>query len=336
MTGVAAGPADPVQIDVHLRDGTLASLADDVRRGLSGNPRELPPKYFYDARGSELFERITELPEYYPSQVEQDILDTAGARIVELVRPEEIVELGPGSARKTTALLDPMIELGLGSRYIPVDVSESAVQDCAERLVATYRALAVHGVVGDFELHMDRIPERAGRRLIAFLGGTIGNLDHPRRSVLLRALRAQLGPEDRLLVGTDLVKDRERLEAAYNDSAGVTAEFNRNMLRVINANLDGDLDPDMFEHVAFYNEHARRIEMWLRAREDMSARIAALEMEVAFEAGEEMRTEISCKFTSESLTREYRDAGLELVAWYTDADGQFALSLTGPAAAGAR
>jgi L-histidine N-alpha-methyltransferase len=336
LTGIAAGPADPVQIDVHLRDGTLASLADDVRRGLSGNPRELPPKYFYDARGSELFERITELPEYYPSQIEQDILDAAGARIVELVRPEEIVELGPGSARKTTALLDPMIELGLGSRYIPVDVSESAVQDCAERLVATYGALAVHGVVGDFELHMDRIPERSGRRLIAFLGGTIGNLDHPRRSVLLRALRAQLGPEDRLLVGTDLVKDRERLEAAYNDSAGVTAEFNRNMLRVINANLDGDLDPDMFEHVAFYNEHARRIEMWLRAREDMSARIAALEMEVAFEAGEEMRTEISCKFTRESLTREYRDAGLELVAWYTDADGQFALSLTGPAAAGAR
>ena len=336
MTGIATGSAEPVQIDVHLHNGTLASLADDVRRGLSGNPRELPPKYFYDARGSELFERITELPEYYPSQVEQDILDAAGERIVELVQPEEIVELGPGSARKTTALLKPMVELGLGSRYVPVDVSESAVQDCAERLVSTYDSLAVHGVVGDFERHLDRIPAPAGRRLVAFLGGTIGNLDHPRRHALLKALRAQLGPGDRLLVGTDLVKDRERLEAAYNDSAGITAEFNRNMLRVINSHLDGDLDPEMFDHVAFYNEHARRIEMWLRAREDMSARIAALEMEVDFEAGEEMRTEISCKFTRDSLAREYRDAGLDLVAWYTDADQLFALSLTGPAGDGDR
>jgi L-histidine Nalpha-methyltransferase len=333
--GIVTGAPEPVQIDVHLRDGTLASLADDVRSGLSRYPRELPPKYFYDARGSELFEQITALPEYYPSQVEQDILDAAGARIVELVQPAEIVELGPGSARKTTALLNPMLELGPGGRYIPVDVSESAVQDCAERLVARYESLAVHGVVGDFERHLDRIPQAAGRRLIAFLGGTIGNLDHPRRSTLLKALRAQLGPGDRLLVGTDLVKDRERLEAAYNDSAGVTAEFNRNMLRVINVHLDGDLEPEMFDHVAFYNEHARRIEMWLRAREDMSARIDALGMEVDFEAGEEMRTEISCKFTRDSLAREYRDAGLELLGWYTDADQLFALSLTGPAAAGA-
>jgi L-histidine N-alpha-methyltransferase len=329
--GVATDAPDPVQIDVHLRDGTLASLADDVRKGLSRYPRELPPKYFYDARGSELFEQITELPEYYPSQVEQDILDAAGARIVELVQPAEIVELGPGSARKTTALLDPMLELGLGCRYIPVDVSETAVQDCAARLVTMYESLTVHGVVGDFERHLSRVPRPEGRRLVAFLGGTIGNLDHPRRTALLRGLRAQLGPDDRLLIGTDLVKDRERLEAAYNDSAGVTAEFNRNMLRVINDNLQGDLDPEMFDHVAFYNEHARRIEMWLRAREDMSARIAALGMDVNFEAGEEMRTEISCKFTRDSLTREYSAAGLELIAWYTDGDGLFALSLTGPA-----
>ena len=332
--GIATGTPDPVQIDVHLRDGTLASLADDVRNGLSRYPRELPPKYFYDARGSELFEQITELPEYYPSQVEQEILDAAGARIVELVRPAEIVELGPGSARKTTALLQPMMDLGQGGRYIPVDVSETAVQDCAARLVAKYESLAVHGVVGDFERHLDRIPQRSGRRLITFLGGTIGNLDHPRRSTLLRALRAELGPDDRLLVGTDMVKDRERLEAAYNDSAGVTAEFNRNMLRVINDNLEGDLDPEMFDHVAFYNEHARRIEMWLRAREDVSARIAALGMDVDFEAGEEIRTEISCKFTRDMLAREYSAAGLEPIAWYTDADGLFALSLTGPAATG--
>ena len=328
--GLTTGPPEPVQIDVHLRDGTLASLAEDVRNGLSRYPRELPPKYFYDARGSELFEQITALPEYYPSQVEQEILDTAGARIIELVCPTEIVELGPGSAQKTTALLRPMLERAPGARYIPFDVSESAVQDCAERLVGAYDSLAVHGVVGDFERHLDRIPQAAGRRLIAFLGGTIGNLDHPRRSRLLNALRAQLGPDDRLLVGTDLVKDRERLEAAYNDSAGVTAEFNRNMLRVINSHLDGDLDPDLFEHVAFYNEHARRIEMWLRARQDISARIDALGMDVDFEAGEEMRTEISCKFTRDSVAREYAAAGLELIAWYTDGEDLFALSLTGP------
>ena len=331
MERVATQAPELVRIDVHLRDGALASFADDVRKGLLRQPREIPPKYFYDARGSELFEQITALPEYYPAQVEQDILDAAGQLIVERAEPEEIVELGPGSARKTTALLDPMVALGLGSRYIPFDVSESAVQDCAERLVSRYESLAVHGVVGDFERHLDRIPQRSGRRLIAFLGGTIGNLDHPRRSVLLRVLRKQLAPEDRLLVGADLVKDRDRLEAAYNDSAGVTAEFNRNMLRVINTNLDGDLDPERFDHVAFYNEHARRVEMWLRAREGMSARIGALGMDVDFEAGEEMRTEISCKFTRESLEREYRAAGLEPLGWYTDPEEQFALSLTGPA-----
>jgi L-histidine N-alpha-methyltransferase len=336
MDCVATRAPEPVRIDVHLRDGALASLADDVRNGLSRQPREIPPKYFYDARGSELFERITELPEYYPTQVEQEILDAVGAEIVESVRPAEIVELGPGSARKTTALLDPMVRMGLGSRYLPVDVSQTAVQQCASRLASEYESLAVHGVVGDFERHLDRVPPARGRRLIAFLGGTIGNLDHAQRSGLLRALRAHLGRDDRLLVGTDLVKDRARLEAAYNDSAGVTAEFNRNVLRVINENLDGDLEPERFDHVAFYNEHARRVEMWLRAREGMSARIRALGMEVDFEAGEEMLTEISCKFTRDSLEREYRAASLELLEWHTDPDGLFGLSLTGPVVTHAR
>ena len=200
-----------------------------------------------------------------------------------------------------------------------------------QRLAAQYDGLEIHGVVGDFERHLDRIPPASGRRLVAFLGGTIGNLDEPERRRLLQALRRQLGPDDRLLVGTDLVKDRARLEAAYNDAAGVTAEFNRNLLHVINANLGADLDPDGFEHVAFYNEAERRIEMWLRAREEMRARIDALEMDVGFERGEEIRTEISCKFTRETLEREYRAVGLEPLAWYTDPDGLFALSLTGPA-----
>jgi L-histidine N-alpha-methyltransferase len=312
--------AEPVRIDVHLHDGTLASFAEDVRSGLGSDPKAIPPKYFYDARGSALFEEITALPEYYP----------AGADIVKLVRPAEIVELGPGSARKTDALLRPMVESGCGRRYVPVDVSASAVEQCAQRLAAEYDGLEIHGLVGDFEHHLDRIPAAAGRRLVAFLGGTIGNLDESERRRLLQALRAQLGPDDRLLVGTDLVKDRAQLEAAYNDAAGVTAEFNRNLVHVINANLQANLDPDGFEHVAFYNEPEHRIEMWLRAREEMSARIDALEMEVGFQQGEQFRTEISCKFTPEALAREYGAVGLEPLGWYTDPDALFALSLTGP------
>jgi L-histidine Nalpha-methyltransferase len=322
---------ETIRIDVHLHEGALASFAEDVRSGLGSDPKAIPPKYFYDARGSELFEQITTLPEYYPTRVEQSILDAAGAEIIERVQPAEIVELGPGSARKTDALLRPMVESGTGARYVPVDVSETAVEQCARRLAAQYDGLEIHGLVGDFELHMDRIPPAPGRRLVAFLGGTIGNLDEPDRARLLRALQSELGTDDRLLVGTDLVKDRAQLEAAYNDAAGVTAEFNRNLVHVINANLDADLDPDAFEHVAFYNESERRIEMWLRAREEMNARIDALEMDLGFEPGDEFRTEISCKFTRETLEREYRAVGLEPLAWYTDPDELFALSLTGPA-----
>jgi L-histidine Nalpha-methyltransferase len=327
----ATAPDDreAVRIDVHLNDGALATLADDVRSGLGSSPKAIPPKYFYDARGSELFEQITALPEYYPTRVEQSILDAAGAEIIERVRPAEIVELGPGSARKTDALLRPMVESGAGARYVPVDVSETAVEQCAQRLAEQYTGLTIHGVVGDFEHHLDRIPPASGRRLVAFLGGTIGNLDEGQRGRLLRALAGQLGPEDRLLVGTDLVKDRASLEAAYNDDAGVTAEFNRNLLHVINDNLSADLDPDGFDHVAFYNEAKSRIEMWLRAREEMSARIDALGIDVGFEPGEQIRTEISCKFTRESLEREYRAANLETLGWYSDPDELFALSLTG-------
>jgi L-histidine N-alpha-methyltransferase len=332
MTTTADRGRDSVRIDVHLQEGALASFAEDVRSGLGSNPKAIPPKYFYDARGSELFERITTLPEYYPTRAEQSILDAAGEEIVDLVKPAEIVELGPGSARKTDALLRPMVQGGHGTRYVPVDVSESAVADCAQRLADQYDGLEIHGIVGDFERHLDRLPTASGRRLIAFLGGTIGNLDEPERKRLLEVLEAQLGPQDRLLVGTDLVKGRDQLEAAYNDAAGVTAEFNRNLLHVINSHLGADLDPDRFEHVAFYNEPEHRIEMWLRAREEMSARIDAIELDLGFEQGDQFRTEISCKFTREMLEAEYRRAGLEPLAWYTDAGELFALSLTGPGA----
>jgi L-histidine Nalpha-methyltransferase len=322
-----------VRVDVYLRDGALATIAEDVHAGLSARPKTLPPKYFYDEHGSNLFEQITCLPEYYPTRAEQEILEGVGAEIVEAAQPEELIELGPGSARKTHALLDPMLEGGSERIYVPVDVSESAVRGAASRLAEEYASLAIHGIVGDFEHHFDRVP-RNGRRLIAFLGGTIGNLDGAERGALLRRLRAQLGPEDRLLIGTDLVKDRSTLEAAYNDSTGVTAEFNRNILRVVNANLEGGLDPGRFDHVAFYDERARRMEMRLRAREAHTARIDALDMNVEFERGEDIHTEISCKFTRAGLGREYSAAGLDLLSWHTDDERQFALSLTGPDGSG--
>jgi L-histidine Nalpha-methyltransferase len=318
-----------VRVDVYLRDGALATIAEDVRAGLSARPKALPPKYFYDARGSELFEQITRVPEYYPTRAEQSILDGVAGDIIEAAQPDELIELGPGSARKTHTLLDPMVEDGVERVYVPVDVSESAVRGAAARLAEEYESLTIHGIVGDFERHFDRVP-RNGRRLIAFLGGTIGNLDGVERRTMLHRLRAQLGPEDRLLIGTDLVKDRSRLEAAYNDSAGVTAEFNRNVLHVINANLDGALDPERFDHVAFYHESAQRMEMRLRARETHTARIGKLDMNVDFERGEDIHTEISCKFTRAGLGREYSAAGLDLLSWHTDEERLFALSLTGP------
>jgi L-histidine N-alpha-methyltransferase len=312
------------------RDEFLAELAEDVRTGLSAHPKELPPKYFYDERGSRLFEEITALPEYYPTRAEQEILDGVGAEIVDLVEPEELVELGPGSAQKTDALLGPMIASGHGSTYVPVDVSESAVRAAAARLSQVFEGLEIHGVVGDFEQDLDRLRHNGRRRLVAFLGGTLGNFDRGQRRAFLTRIHALLGPEDRLLIGTDLVKDKATLEAAYNDSAGVTAEFNRNVLGVINANLGADLDPSRFDHVARYREDAQRIEMRLRSREPQTARIDALDMDVRFERGEDILTEISCKFTREGLTREYAAAALDVIGWHTDADDRFALSLTAP------
>jgi L-histidine Nalpha-methyltransferase len=319
-----------IRIDVHLRDGALSTIADDVRRGLGSRPKELSPKYFYDERGSRLFEEITQLPEYYPTRVEQAILERIAPEIVAEAEPRELVELGPGSARKTHALLDPMVGQPESTTYVPVDVSESAVRDLADRLTDRYEGLRIHGVVGDFEHDFERLRANGHRRLVAFLGGTLGNFGRRERLAFLRRTRNMLGPDDRLLIGTDLVKDKDRLEAAYNDAAGVTAEFNRNVLRVVNANLEGDLDPGRFDHIAFYDERRSRIEMRLRARETHTSRIEALGMDVDFQRDEEIRTEISCKFTRPVLEREYAAADLDLLGWHTDDENLFALSLAGP------
>jgi len=320
-----------IRIDLHLAPGSERSLAEDVLDGLTRPFKELPPKHFYDSRGSELFERICELPEYYPTRTELEILSAQGEAIVRRARPVELVELGSGATTKARLLLDAMASEGTIRRYVPVDVSERMVRAAAAELADDYPGLSVHGVVGDFERHLDRIPPPdGGPRLVALLGGTIGNFPPGSRRRLLREVAKLLGPRDHLLVGTDLVKDPAILEAAYDDSGGVTAEFNRNILRVVNRELDADFDPDGFDHVAFFDRRREWIEMRLRAREACAVRVAALDLEVEFEPGEELRTEISAKFTPQRVEADYRAAGLGLRGWYADPEQLFAVSLASP------
>jgi len=327
-----AATAEQIEIEVHLPEGgTLAGLAEDVREGLSCPFKELPPKYFYDERGSELFEAITELPEYYPTRVERQILDDRGGEIVAAADPTTLIELGSGAASKTRSLLDGMRAAGSLETYVPVDISEEIPRRVADELVREYPGLRVHGIVCDYETHLERVPREEGA-LIAFLGGTIGNFrPGPRRSFLAR-IATLMYPGDRFLLGTDLVKDTAVLEAAYNDSAGITAEFNKNVLHVLNRELDANFDPDQFEHVAFFDADNEWIDIRLRSLTEQFIDLKALDMRSHFARNEEMRTEISTKFTRERLEASYADAGLELVEWWTDPDGLYALSLARPTA----
>jgi L-histidine Nalpha-methyltransferase len=317
-----------IAIDVHLDGDAAATMARDVRAGLCAYPKELAPKYFYDERGSRLFEQITELPEYYPTRAEREILDRRSAEIHAAAgAPGTLVELGSGSAAKTRHLLSAMRDGGGLETYVPVDISEEITQRTAAELVDEYPGLSVRGLVCDFEQHLERIPNGDGRRMIAFLGGTIGNLYPRQRHAFLERIAALLGPGDHLLLGTDLIKDRTRLEAAYNDSAGVTAEFNKNVLAVLNDQLGADFDLDAFEHVARYDAEAERMDIRLRSLADQEVRLDGLDLEISFSAEEEMRTEISTKFTRERLESVYAGAGLKLRGWFTDRAGDYALSL---------
>jgi L-histidine N-alpha-methyltransferase len=322
--------AEPrLRVDVHVGNGAPRSLHDDVLDGLTRPFKELPPKHLYDRHGSELFDRITELPEYYPTRTERAILDAQADAIVERTGMAELVELGSGTAAKTRVLLDAMARAGTLHRYVPFDVTEQVVRDCVATLAEDYPSLSLHGIVGDFERHLGEIPppEPGHPRVVAFLGGTIGNFTPGARRRFLRALATLLGPSDYLLLGTDLVKDIDIIEAAYDDSAGVTAAFNRNVLTVLNRELDADFPCELFEHVAFFDPDHEWIEMRLRARRACRVHIRALDLEVAFERGEELRTEISAKFTRGRLERDYAAAGLELAEWLTDEHDLFALSL---------
>jgi L-histidine N-alpha-methyltransferase len=324
-----------------------ASLRADALAGLTATPKTLPPKWFYDAQGSELFEKITELPEYYPTRAERSILLAVAPEIAALTGATALVELGSGSSEKTRLLLSALRHAGTLRGYVPVDVSESALAAAGDALAAEYPGLAVDAVVADFEQYLG-VPSDAGARelassatangdagegprLVAFLGSTIGNMVPAERAVFLRRVRAQLRQGDTFLLGTDLVKDPAVLIAAYDDAAGVTAAFNKNVLSVLNAELGADFDLDAFEHVAVWNPEREWIEMRLRAASVQSVVVRDLGLTVEFAAGEEMRTEVSAKFREAGVRAELAAADLEMRSWWTDEGGQFALSLSSPA-----
>jgi L-histidine N-alpha-methyltransferase len=314
-------------VDVHLTaDDAAQSLRADVRAGLTASPKWLSPKYFYDARGSRLFEDITRLPEYYPTRAEREVLAERAVEIAATTGARALVELGSGSSEKTRLLLTALTSAGTLREFVPLDVSASALREAAAAVVADYPGLSVHGVVGDFTQHLGLLPQ-SDSRLVAFLGGTIGNLIPEEREKFLRSVRDVLDTGEWLLLGTDLVKAPDVLVRAYDDAQGVTAEFNRNVLRVLNRELDGNFDVDAFEHVARWNAEQEWIEMRLRARRPVRARLGVLGLDVEFTAGEELRTEVSAKFRRDRVETELQAAGFELHRWWTDSRQRFAVSL---------
>ena len=319
------------RIDVHLTpEQARVALRTDVLLGLTAEPRHLPPKYFYDARGSALFEEITALPEYYPTRTEAALLAAHVDEIAALSGAGTLVELGSGSSAKTRLLLDAFLRAGALRRYVPQDVSETALRGALDALAQRYPELALHGVVGDFTRHLDRLPSGDGagdQRLVAFLGGTIGNLVPAERAVFLERLRAASEPGEQLLLGAALVTDPEVLVAAYDDAAGVTAEFNRNVLRVLNRELHADLDVDAFTHVALWDAEREWIEMRLRASRAMEVTVRDLGLVVDFAEGEELHTEISAKFRPAGLAAELAAAGYAVRRTWVDPLERFTLML---------
>jgi L-histidine Nalpha-methyltransferase len=321
-----------ISIERRLPPGFLAeSLRADARAGLTASPKTLPPKWFYDAQGSALFEKITELPEYYPTRAEREILLSAAGSIAKLSGARTLAELGSGSSEKTRLLLDALRDRGTLRGYVPVDVSEPALLSAGDALAAGYPGLEVDAVVSDFEEHLGLPAEAAGPRLVAFLGSTIGNLLPVQRAQFLKRVRGELRPDDSFLLGTDLVKDPATLIAAYDDTAGVTAEFNKNVLSVLNRELGADFDLDTFDHVVVWDPDAEWIEMRLRSAPEQVVHVPGIGLTAGFAAGEEMRTEVSAKFRRAGVEAELAAAGFAMRAGWTDSAGQFGLSLSVPA-----
>jgi len=311
----------------HLAaDSAYHALRRDVSDGLRQTPKSLPPKWFYDSVGSDLFDQITRLPEYYPTRAEAEILRARSAEVALASEADTLVELGAGTSEKTRRLLDALRDCGSLRGFVPFDVDASVLSATASAIQREYPGVQINAVCGDFEEHLAEIPDR-GRRLFVFLGSTIGNLTPEPRAEFLSTLAVVMRPGDSLLLGTDLVKDAGRLVRAYDDAAGVTARFNRNVLAVINRQLDADFDVAAYQHVARWNTEAERIEMWLRANDSQRVRVGALDLTVDFAAGEEMLTEVSCKFRPDAVADELAAAGLRQTNWWTDQAGDFGLSL---------
>jgi L-histidine N-alpha-methyltransferase len=311
----------------HLAaDSAYRALRRDVLDGLRSSPKSLPPKWFYDSVGSELFDQITRLPEYYPTRAEAEILRARATEVASFTGADTLVELGSGTSEKTRILLKALHDAGSLARFVPFDVDAGMLSAASTAIQREHPEIEIAAVCGDFEEHLSEIPA-GGRRLFVFLGSTIGNLTADPRAEFLAALAAVMRPGDSLLLGTDLVKDAGRLVAAYDDAAGVTAQFNRNVLAVINRELDADFDVDAFRHIARWNSEDERMEMWLRAEDAQRVHIDALDLTVEFAAGEEMLTEVSCKFRAESVAAELAQAGLRRARWWTDDAGDFGLSL---------
>ncbi|MEM6106283.1 L-histidine N(alpha)-methyltransferase [Mycobacterium sp. 050272] len=311
----------------HLAaDSAYHALRRDALDGLQRTPKSLPPKWFYDSVGSDLFDQITRLPEYYPTRAEAEILRGRAAEIASASAADTLVELGSGTSEKTRLLLDALHGRGSLRRFVPFDVDSTILSTAAAAIQQEYAGVEIKAVCGDFEEHLGEIP-RGGRRLFVFLGSTIGNLTPGPRAEFLKSLADVMQPDDTLLLGTDLVKDIGRLLRAYDDSAGVTARFNRNVLEVVNRELDADFDIEAFRHVARWNADEERIEMWLRTDRAQTVRVGALDLTVEFTAGEEMLTEVSSKFHPGGVSAELAGAGLRRVRWWTDAAGDFGLSL---------
>ena len=301
-------------------------LIEDVRRGLTDSPKHLPSRYFYDERGCELFDAITELPEYYLTRAEEALLRRHADDIIRATEPVSLVEIGAGSCRKTSLIIDAARRRGYGRDFLPFDISEEAVRAAAGDLVGRFPGLTVHGLVGDFGKHLAAIP-RLGRQLVMFLGSTIGNLEPDERIAFLRQVRALLEPDDAFLLGLDLVKDPEVLHAAYNDAQGITAAFNRNLLSSLNRELGADFQPELFDHVAYYDEDRQRVELHLKSSRRQVVHVPGADVSVTFEAGECLHTEISTKFTEATASDSLQAAGLRLERWYTDPDGRFGMAL---------
>ncbi|WP_447969239.1 L-histidine N(alpha)-methyltransferase [Nitrospira sp. M1] len=313
-------------IDVHVSGETPTSVQEELRKGLTSTPRTLPTKYLYDDRGSELFEAICELPEYYQTRTERHLLNQCADQIMSLTKADELVELGSGAATKTRVLLDAMARANQLRFYVPFDVSEGIVRRVAQELVKEYKGLHVHGVVGDFLAHLEHIPD-GGRRLVVILGGTIGNLDSQSALDFVSSIHAEMASGDFFLLGVQLETSIKRIEAAYNDSAGVTAAFNKNILHVMQGMLDATLNPDDFEHVALYNTTAHRIEMRLRSKESQRVEIPGLDLSFNLEKGEDILTEISTKYDHPRAENLLKQSGFDMIKWYTDSEELIGLAL---------